>query len=245
MGREGRNARWRPAVLANIGGCVSSPKVGSRRRRDGRERVGHRWLRCYNRGDLGAVMTRGRMGSSTDGAIATRRNGQVWRQRGPDHIGPERGFDHRWSTTIVHRHLSRRERRARWLDGDVCKVRRRLPRCEIWIMRVLQGADRIEVPFQFILHADDVAIQGAISIRNHRLYEPRHRITPVVASGQALCHCLTSRAEGHVSLFRATQTVIHVVERMFERHQTCLCSIGNRLGWGAGLRRGGGFMAGE
>lgn len=124
MSREGRNTRWRPAVLANISGRMSSPKVGSRRRRDGGKRVRHGWLRRYNGGDLGTVVIRGRMGSSTDGAITTRRNSQVRRHRRPDHIGPERSFDYRRSTAIVHWHLSRRERRARWLDGDVCKVRR-------------------------------------------------------------------------------------------------------------------------
>ena len=68
----------------------------------------------------------------------------------------------------------------------------------------------------------------------------------MIASRDAFGHGLASRGKSHVTLLRAIQATVYIVQRMLEGHQTGLCGVGNGLGRGTGLRGGrGGFMTGE
>lgn len=73
--------------------------------------------------------------------------------------------------------------------------------------------------------------------------------TYMIASRDAFGHGLASRGESHVTLLRAIQATVYIVQRMLEGHQTGLGGIRNGFGGGTGLRGGGGgsssFVAGE
>lgn len=150
-----RDARWRPTVLANIGQGISPRQVRVGGRGGGLRR--HRWLLGgHHRWNLGATTVVGRGIGRAHRAIATRRSSQVWRHRGADHVG-SRGVEHGRTTAIVCGHLSRRQRRARWINGHIGNGHMgevRLSR-EVRVMRVLQRTDGVEMSLQLSLHTND------------------------------------------------------------------------------------------